>query len=243
MTRLYEAADHVLIHTGYSDPAAHRHMAAHIIISFAQPMRVTSGDTDARARGVMIPSGAIHRIDTHGDTALVFLFDCTTAVAARIPEIRLLPDEVCDRVIALYNAFAISPSPDTYRAMTAALFSPLGSLPPRPAPDDRIESALRYIRAHAGEKLSCRAVAAAVHLSESRFSHLFRQQIGMTFAAYRVYQQLMCAYAAIIRGNSITDAALAAGFSDSAHFADVNRRVFGLPASRITENITHYRIQ
>ena len=41
MTKLYEATNHILIHTGYADPAEHSHMAAHIIVSSAEYMTAT----------------------------------------------------------------------------------------------------------------------------------------------------------------------------------------------------------
>ena len=65
----------------------------------------------------------------------------------------------------------------------------------------------------------------------------------MTFAAYVVYQRLLLAYTHVLRGVSITEAALEAGFSDSAHFADVNRRVFGISATALTRNMTFIKVQ
>jgi len=67
--------------------------------------------------------------------------------------------------------------------------------------------------------------------------------VGMTFAAYRIYQRIMYVYSRMLRGASITEAALEAGFSSSAHFADVNRRVFGISASAITRDLVFCKVQ
>ena len=40
-----------------------------------------------------------------------------------------------------------------------------------------------------------------------------------------------------------TEAALEAGFSSSAHFADINRRVFGISASTITQDLEFIKVQ
>ena len=109
--------------------------------------------------------------------------------------------------------------------------------------DERIQTAMEYICAMISEKITCRSVADRVCLSQSRFSHLFKKQVGMTFAAYLIYQRIMYVYSKILCGESITTAALEAGFSSSAHFADVNRRVFGISASAITQNCIFWKIQ
>ena len=64
----------------------------------------------------------------------------------------------------------------------------------------------------------------------------------MTFAAYLIYQRIMYVYAQMFRGKTITEAALEAGFSSSAHFADVNRRVFGLAATTITHDLIFTKV-
>jgi len=99
------------------------------------------------------------------------------------------------------------------------------------------------VRENMSGNISCRQTAESVFLSESRFSHLFKEQVGMTFAAYVVYQRIMYVYAEILQGKSITEAALAAGFAGSAHFADVNRRVFGLSASSLTHDFSFNKVQ
>ena len=38
MTRMYELNNHMMIYADYADPAAHRHTAAHLIISLGKNM-------------------------------------------------------------------------------------------------------------------------------------------------------------------------------------------------------------
>ena len=92
--------------------------------------------------------------------------------------------------------------------------------------DERVEAALKYVRSNLREPLTCSDVAKHVFLSEGRFSHLFKEQVGMTFAAYLIYQRVMKTYVEIINGKSITEAAIEAGFSSSTHFAETSKRLF-----------------
>ena len=64
----------------------------------------------------------------------------------------------------------------------------------------------------------------------------------MTFSAYLIYQRIIKTYAEIINGKSITEASIEAGFSSSAHFAETNKRLFGLSASDIKKGLDFYKI-
>ena len=243
ITKLYEAKNHILIHAGYDNPVMHRHMAAHIIISANGKMCVTSGEAEYLCHGVMIPSGASHKIDTYGNAVLVFLYDCTTNIAKQIRTIRCIPEEYCRKIMTSYTSLEQAYTADNYCRFEKLVMKELGFTDCISfVNDERIVSAMKYIRSACFENLSCNMVADAVHLSQSRFSHLFREQVGMTFSAYLIYQRIMHVYTQLLQGKTITDAALEAGFSSSAHFADVNRRIFGLSASTITHDLMFTKV-
>jgi len=71
-------------------------------------------------------------------------------------------------------------------------------------------------------------VASQLALSESRFLHLFRDELGIAWRPYLLWRRMMCAMQAIINNSSATDAAHLAGFSDSAHLSRTFRTTFGM---------------
>jgi len=79
-------------------------------------------------------------------------------------------------------------------------------------------------------------LAARVYLSPSRFRHLFRRELGMSVQAYLRWQRLLVALRTSARGASLTAAAHAAGFADSAHLTRVFRATFGAQPSRFFKN-------
>ena len=239
MTKLYEAGDHLLLCAGYADPVEHRHMAAHILIAMDGLLEIRSGEQLLECRGIMIPSGVRHGIRTQGG-ALVFLFDSTTNVAARITTLQEIPDSVCKQIRQAYEQMQHSGDYDGFAAFVKHSLD-LEATGCR-VTDQRMRRAMEWMRSHATETVTCADVAEAVFMSESRFSHLFKEQLGMTVPAYLIYQRLMYVYTAVLRGRSITESALAAGFSSSGHFADVSRRVFGLSASEILKDLTVVRV-
>jgi transcriptional regulator GlxA family with amidase domain len=56
--------------------------------------------------------------------------------------------------------------------------------------DDRIAAAIEHIHTHLGDRLSVDVLSCLVHLSPSRFSHLFREGIGMPPSEYVDLQRM-----------------------------------------------------
>ena len=101
------------------------------------------------------------------------------------------------------------------------------------AVDPRIRAALDTLHADPAARLSLHALADDAGLSASRFRRLFRAATGVTVRRYRVWVAMGAATRAIAAGESLTAAALDAGFSSSAHFSAAFREMFGLEPSRL----------
>jgi len=71
-------------------------------------------------------------------------------------------------------------------------------------------------------------IAQQLNLSESRFLHLFKQEMHIAWRPYLLWRRLLCAVNAIQKGRSATEAAYIAGFSDSAHLSRTFRNNFGM---------------
>jgi len=71
-------------------------------------------------------------------------------------------------------------------------------------------------------------VAQELALSESRFLHLFSEQMGIAWRPYLLWHRMICAVNALMKGLSVTDAAHMAGFSDSAHLSRTFRSHLGM---------------
>ncbi|MGF1728384.1 helix-turn-helix transcriptional regulator [Photobacterium kasasachensis] len=71
-------------------------------------------------------------------------------------------------------------------------------------------------------------VAQKLALSESRFLHLFSKEMGIPWRPYLLWCRMICAVRAILNGESATNAAHLAGFSDSAHLSRTFRKTFGM---------------
>jgi AraC-like DNA-binding protein len=99
--------------------------------------------------------------------------------------------------------------------------------------DPRISKALEWIAANSGTTPTGALLAAQVHLSESRFTHLFRQQTGLSLSRYLLWLRLFEGVAAVARGDNMTSAAHRAGFADLAHMSRTFRGTFGVVPSEL----------
>lgn len=107
----------------------------------------------------------------------------------------------------------------------------LGKPPAEPPLDDRIAATLNHIREGIAGSISAATLASAVHLSEHRFLHLFKEQMGVPLRQYVLWQRLAAGTRAFIEGKSSKEAAYEAGFSDPAHFSRTFAQMFGAQPS------------
>lgn len=105
-------------------------------------------------------------------------------------------------------------------------------LAPR-ALDARIRKVIDTINADPAAATSAEECAASVHLSFSRFLHLFKQETGMAFRAFRAWKRARSLLRYVRQTATLTDIALEAGYPDSTHFSHSIRQVYGLKPSDI----------
>ncbi len=79
------------------------------------------------------------------------------------------------------------------------------------------------------------AMALKAGMSRRNFTRLFREQTGMSFAAWRQQACLLAALTRLARGESITQVAFDLGYGSASAFSAAFRRVLGAPPSRFLE--------
>lgn len=246
-TEIYLAGNHIMVKAGYSDPAMHRHSAAHLIVSSGGNFTLETEDSRISAKGVLIPSGCPHTVRNEGNALLVFMFDSTTTVAEDIKSVSVIEDETAEKIAELYLAGTqVDPAgkAEWYRGFIGEVISLFGAgrMQTRIS-DERIAGCIHYVEEHIEDDLTEEDVAGSAYLSVSRFSHLFKEQTGISFAGYLILRRMYKAYTLLASGMSITEAATMAGFSSPSHFAAVNKKIFGINAGAVGGNLKVYPIE
>ena len=102
--------------------------------------------------------------------------------------------------------------------------------------DERIARVVAQLRAmpELPAGLSAARLAASVGLSTERFRHLFRAEMGLPVRRYLLWLRIRRAGEIVATGVSLTEAAHAAGFYDSAHLSRTCKEILGFPPSFLT---------
>ncbi len=135
---------------------------------------------------------------------------------------------------SILNAFSETPSnPDELSlSITEALHD---LYPPLKEIDQRVVRCASIIKENIGDNLSANVLASLVDLSERQLSSLFKRDMGLPIRKYRLWSRLKNVAQLVNDGNLLTDAAIASGFSDSAHFSNSCRKLLGLKPTDIME--------
>ncbi|MBD2819661.1 helix-turn-helix transcriptional regulator [Xenorhabdus sp. 42] len=195
--------------------------------------------------GCIIGPNIMHKLNSSNTCSITLLIEPTDEnyhlfnhLTESLPVIFLERDNIISIINYLIESFLCRKNPDT-----AIIYSLIGSyLSCHCQFDKRIIKAISFIDSLSVKRVSSRQVADKIYLSESRFLHLFRDQVGINFRAYLLWLRLSDAIEEIHLNDSLTLVANNCGFSDTAHFSRTCKMSYGIRPSdikRLTQNDSH----
>ncbi len=98
------------------------------------------------------------------------------------------------------------------------------------ASKERLAPAVFYVQQHFSEHIYCDAMARLCNMSPSYFSHLFKQDYGLTFQEFLLRYRVCraCKQLQSTSSAKIADVAYSVGFSDPSYFTRVFKRYIGV---------------
>ena len=222
----------------YAGPAfattLHAHHALQVCIGVNGRFRLRSGAAVPwRAyRGAVVLSDQPHQLDGQGNSVALLYLDPEGTLARRVAQLHAahgifpVPPATLDALLSRLSSLgAAEPTARLCEELVEAV-APTGDvLGPL---DARVANALELLRCAPERRMPLAALAAAVGLSPSRLAHLFRAHTGLPVRRYLLWLRLGDALQQLAHGVSLTTAAHAAGFADSAHFSRTFRAMLGI---------------
>ncbi|MBQ3409327.1 MAG: helix-turn-helix transcriptional regulator [Clostridia bacterium] len=243
-TDIYLDYNRAIIYAKYNNPEPHKHMAAHIILSFNEPFKIIVDGKCYEEYGICIPSNCMHKIVDYKKPLLVFLYEETTGIAKQIKSVKIISEHITKEIFEKYMLMAKQTKNinESFMALNEFVANKLEfKVNQYKIDDERIIRAMNYIWNNLGGNLKIKDVASLQNLSESRFSHLFKEQTGIPFASYVKINRLIRAYYDIFSGNDITYSAMNAGFASPSHLAKTSKEIFGIRAIELRNKVkVHY---
>lgn len=223
-------------------PLQLRTAAARLLVGLEGPIRVRPRDRrrPVSCRTAVVPVGYKAVIETGNGLMADCHLDVTGFDQALLGAVAAgeyhgihydlqLPE---DPVQVLGTAYEKPPEPEELAGRLDALLNPPSLAERVPfSVDARVRTIIELVQASAGENLPLSALADRVSLSNSRLVNLFKNQVGIPVRRYRLWHRIFRACCRLAEGDSTTEAALHAGFSDAAHLSHTFREILGIRPS------------
>jgi len=220
--------------------ASHSHHAIQITVALEGDFELRAGEESVHGPAAAVAADASHVFDASGMAALLFI-EPESAVGRSLTArwfgenpLRALDWRTfAPFVEGLREAFRLDHADEAFVALGMQIIGELDDGPMHKPTDHRVASMIEFAAANLENSAALHLAAEHVNLSKSRASHLFVEQTGLPLKSYVLWRRLGRAVELYSEGASLTEAAHAASFSDSAHFSRTFRRMFGLPAASL----------
>ena len=205
---LWLGPDYCLLAGVSGNARPHAHYAHQLLLATAEPLRLLVEGQPQCARALLVPSQQEHAFELAGQPLLALYAE---PLAFSLEQLQVLA--------------ATAP------AELSALVERVRQLPRLPL-DARVRQALGAVDEQLTERISAQDLAQRVCLSLSQLERLFAEQVGLSVRRLVRWRRLRLALGVALEGRTLTDAAHAAGFADSAHLSRTVRELFGIRADR-----------
>lgn len=215
-----------------ADTSEHRHHAAQICQGLEGPFRIFRDGSWQETRFAALAANEPHILDGKNNRLAVALLDgessrgcLTTSELDQSNRLSSNLPNTCEEAREFVDRLAAHLNPHTHER------------------DPRIRAALEYIAELETKQIAAPALAEVAGLSESRFLHLWKEQVGLPLRRFLLWRRIMDTVDAVLLGNDLTSAAHLGGFSDSAHFSRTFRETFGLSPSEMLKNSRNIQVR
>tara|TARA_R110002073_G_scaffold25832_2_gene85160 strand:- start:18992 stop:19789 length:798 start_codon:yes stop_codon:yes gene_type:complete len=227
-------------------PGAHA-----VLVGLDGDMDLIVGDYQFCARSFLVPAGLRFTGDAHGGRiACCFLDPLGRDFLFHQPLMKHCEEGVyfhsrrqAEQVAALESVYSQGgDATQAYQLLLDLLFPSISEKFNDFKVDERIVKIIEVIRTDPSENISNDELGAVVGLSGARLQRLFKEATGIPIRRYRLWHRLFVTSSMMAMGSTLTDAALAAGFSDSSHLNHVFKDMLGMKPSSVLRQTRQMKI-
>jgi AraC-like DNA-binding protein len=206
--------------------------ALHVYVSIKGGLRLVTADSDACGELFAVPPNQRHTITSDFRSAICVVIEPESVDAGAFDALagRLSGAEaqlVAGRIRAAYQQLRDLQHRDGISSAELDIMC-FGEVLPQRALDPRVVRSIAQIDTFSGGPVTAASCAAAAGLSASRFLHLFKQQTGISFRAFRAWKRARHLLHFANQNINLAHLAQDIGYPDSTHFSHSIRRFYGL---------------
>jgi AraC-like DNA-binding protein len=203
-----------------------------IYVAMRGQLRITEGKSEAAGEVLVVPPYVPHSVESEHPCIICLVIEPETvepsAMAALSAGIAgAEAPEIARRIRDAYETLRLQ---QRHGGFTTGEFDRLcfGEALPDRRLDHRIRRAAANLNDFSGSKMTAADCAASVNLSPSRFLHLFKEQTGVSFRAFRAWKRARHLLHFVNEDINLAHLAQDIGYPDSTHFSHSIRRFYGL---------------
>ena len=219
-------------HATFISPAIHtdqhKHHALEIIVSIDGVIQIEDAFGNALAsQVVLVLPDQLHQTTTTGEAAFIFI-----EPESELAKTMLTTFKPAQSVQSIEGRMSEADRKVfTSGSIPKALSKAINSVN---LIDDRIQRVTDFIRFHiTTHEFSLEMLAEIACLSTSRFTHLFKDHVGIPLRPFILWCRMRVAVTSVLAGMTLTQAAHEAGFSDNAHLSRTFMDMFGVNPSAV----------
>jgi AraC-like DNA-binding protein len=195
-------------------------------------LRITQGRCEFVGQAAVVPPYVPHSVESEHPSIICLVIEPETVEPAAMSGLsaRISGAEAPDIAQRVRDAYETLRLQQRRGGFTTEEFDQLcfgEGLPDRNV-DRRIRHSVARLNDFSGSKMTAADCAASVHLSPSRFLHLFKEQTGVSFRAFRAWKRARHLLHFVNEDINLAHLAQDIGYPDSTHFSHSIRRFYGL---------------
>mgnify|MGYP003508581250 CR=1 FL=1 len=229
MFKLFFEETYIIVVPSYKETLVHRHNMLHVF--FGSSKLSLNADGKSVCGNVIILENDVEHKAPDGEIAFFLFVDPTSHFAEVLREKFLKGDKFYAPDFSLPHFEKASLTEDIIKNIVIDFagdfeFSKLNL-------DERVLQILKNIDdfKHLGVRVA--DLAEKYCYSESYLTHLFKNETGIALKSYLLMRQFEYVWHEIMKGRSLTDASMEAGFSSPSHFSDVCRKLTGISVTKV----------
>lgn len=236
---LYLWKSRVMFATNAMQTEFHSHYAATLAVSLEKNIQIETTKGKEEYRVALVGPNTYHRTVSPGVEMIALMIDPETYEYGAISDFvqsgevkRLDPKAFLPLMGKLrelyYGSIMDSEAWDLQQEMLRCVY-PFQK--PERNIDERIRKIAQKIRTELPDSIRMNEIGKDFSISEDRLIRLFKENLGIPLRRYLLWVRIIEAVKLLMEGKNITEAAHAAGFSDSAHFTRTFKENFGFVPS------------
>lgn len=217
-----------------SSPDLHAHHATQLVWTYEGHFEISLDTPPLERRAVLVPANAPHTLMAVDRTIALLLVEPNGQRGVALEH--LARSEVGAELSAKLTKVAF-PTPNITsaeaRAWVTDVLQSLGASTANTELSSVSRRAIAYVERVIDGVPRVADAAASVRLSSTRLTHIFSKEVGIPFRRFVLWTRIKRAVDVFQAGNDLSTSAIAAGFSDAAHFSRTFRAMFGLSPSLV----------